>query len=133
MAGSAEGMVTLSGTDEDNADADEATTEADAAELSITENSDFGIYEATLGGVSVAGVVYNRTGNRVTLLSTAVFPEFRGRGIAGRLLGGVFDKLRANGETATLRCPFAAEFVEAHPEYADLVDPTVPGTARNRH
>ncbi|WP_022887392.1 GNAT family N-acetyltransferase [Glaciibacter superstes] len=136
MAGNAEGMVTLTGTEQDGADMDlSVATTPDAEDLIIIEDSDVGIYEATLGGVTVAGVVYSKTGSRVTLLATSVFPEFRGRGIAARLLGGVLDKLRAQGETVTVTCPFAAEFVSAHPEYADVRDSAIPGnsTARRGH
>lgn len=134
MAGNAEGMVTLTGTEQDGADVDRsATTTPDTEDLIITENSDVGIYEAVLGGETVAGVVYSKAGNRVTLLATSVFPEFRGKGIAARLLSGVLDRLRAQGETVTITCPFAAEFVSAHPEYADVLDSAVPGTARHGH
>lgn len=123
MASDPEGMITLTGIEEDGAEADPSTpTTPDTEDLIITENSEVGIYEATLGGVTVAGVVYSKTGSHVTLLATSVFPEFRGRGIAARLLGGVLDKLRARGEAVTITCPFAAAFVSAHPEYADVRD-----------
>ena len=88
-----------------------ATTTPDTEDLIITENSEVGIYEAVLGGETVAGVIYSKTGNRVTLLATSVF--------------------RAQGETATITCPFAAEFVSAHPEYADVLDSAVPGNSTN--
>ncbi len=134
MAGNVEGMVTLTGTDQDEAATEQAaTTGSGPGDLTITENSDVGIYEATRDGITVAGVVYSRTGNRVTLLATSVFPEFRGQGIAGALLGGVLDKLRKEGATATLSCPFAVEFVNAHPEYAQVIDSAAPGSARHRH
>lgn len=131
MASNVDGMVTLTTADQDDPDTNQqATTGTDAGDLTITENSDVGIYEATRDGVTVAGVVYSKTGDRVTLLATSVFPEFRGQGIAGKLLGGVLDKLRAEGATAILSCPFAAEFVNAHPEYAEVV---APGNSRHRH
>ncbi|SDL04539.1 hypothetical protein SAMN04487916_105144 [Arthrobacter sp. ov407] len=84
-----------------------------------------------MGGETVAGVIYSKTGNRVTLLATSVFPAFRGKGIPARLLSGILEKLRAQGETATMTCPFAAEFVSAHPEYADVLDSAVPGNSTN--
>ncbi|MHA6694860.1 GNAT family N-acetyltransferase [Homoserinimonas sp. A520] len=136
MADNAEGMVTLTGLDQDGADTDpSAPTTPDMEDLIITENSEVGIYEATLKGVTVAGVVYSKTGSHITLLATSVFPEFRGRGIAARLLGGVLDRLRAQGESVTITCPFAAAFVSAHPEYADFRDSAIPGntTARRKH
>ncbi|MFL1377747.1 GNAT family N-acetyltransferase [Nocardiopsis protaetiae] len=128
-----EGMVTLTGADQDGTGVDQTgATGTDAGGLTITENSDAGVYEAALGGTTVAGVVYSRAGDRVALLATSVLPEYRGRGIAGLLLGGVLEKIRAEGGTATLGCPFTAEFVDAHPEYADVVDSSFPGTARHR-
>lgn len=133
MAGNAEGMITLTGVEQDAADADLSAVTAPDTEDPIIEDSDVGIYEATLGGVTVAGVVYSKTGSRVTLLATSVFPEFRGKGNAARLLGGVLDKLRAQGETVTITCPFAAEFVSAHPEYADVRDSAIAGNSTVRH
>jgi predicted GNAT family acetyltransferase len=132
MAGKAEGMVSPTGIDQDGADVDlSATTTPDTEDLIITENSEVGIYEAVLGGETVAGVIYSKTGNRVTLLATSVFPAFRGKGIPARLLSGILDKLRTQGETATMTCPFAAEFVSAHPEYADVIDSAVPENSAN--
>jgi predicted GNAT family acetyltransferase len=128
MAGNTESMVALTGTEQDGTDGDlSAATAPDTEDLVITENSEVGIYEAALGGRTVAGVVYSKTGNRVTLLATSVFPEYRGKGIAARLLGGVLDKLRAQGETVAVTCPFGAAFVNAHPEYADILDSAMPG------
>jgi len=131
MADEKAGMITLTGTAMDAPDATQAASGgADPGELIITENSAVGIYEATRDGVTVAGAVYSRTGDRVTLLATSVFPEFRGQGIAGVLLGAVLDRLRAEGATVILSCPFAAEFVAEHPEYAGVI---APGAARQSH
>jgi predicted GNAT family acetyltransferase len=128
MAGTAESMVFPAGREQDGADADlSATTPPDAEELVITENSAIGIYEAVLGGEIVAGVIYSKALNRVALLATSVFPAFRGKGIPAKLLSGVLDRLRAQGATVTISCPFAAEFVGAHPEYADVLGLAVPG------
>jgi predicted GNAT family acetyltransferase len=131
MADETASMITLTGTAMDAPDATQAAfAGADPGELIITENSAVGIYEATRDGVTVAGAVYSRTGDRVTLLATSVFPEFRGQGIAGMLLGAVLDRLRAEGATVILSCPFAAEFVAEHPEYAGVI---APGAPRHSH
>lgn len=129
MADSTDGMMILTTTGQDEPDAgQEATATGD---LAITENPAAGVFEATRDGETVAGVVYSRSGDRVTLLATSVFPAFRGQGIAGMLLSGVLDRLRAEGATATLSCSFATEFVEAHPEYADVLESSsLGGTAR---
>jgi len=100
---------------------------------SSSDNSELGVYEATIGGRTAAGLVYNQVGSRVTLLATSVLPEFRGKGLAARLTGAVLDELRMQGETATITCPFAAAFANAHPEYADVLDPAFPGAHTAGH
>ena len=86
-----------------------------------------------MDGKLAAGLLYSRTGDRVLLLATSVFPEFRGKGVAARLLGGVLDSLRKDNMTATVSCPFAAAYIRAHPEYADIVDARFPGNPHGHH
>jgi predicted GNAT family acetyltransferase len=134
MAGNADDMITLTGAEHDPSDPDlSAATTPDAEDLVITSNSETGVYEASIGGRTAAGLVYNTVGNRVTLMATSVLPEFRGKGVAGRLISAVLDELRTQGKTATVTCPFTAAFVNAHPEYADVLDPAFPGAYITRH
>lgn len=132
MDSSQEGMVTLRGTDQVLGELDMSGTADSLAKVTnIANNESASVYELRIEDRTVAGLLYAETGNRVTLLATSVFPEFRGKGL-GKLLGGVLDKLRAEGRTVTLTCPFATAFVHSHPEYADVVDPTFPGNAHSR-
>ena len=134
MESSQESMVTLTETDQVIRELEYSTTGVTEAEkVTITDNKEAGAYELWVDGKTAAGLLYNETGTRVTILATAVFPKFRGKGIAGKLLGGVLDLLRAEGRTVTLTCPFATAFVHSHPQYADVVDPTFPGNARSGH
>ena len=134
MESNQESMVTLTGSDQVVRDlAHPATGAIEAEKVTITDNKEAGVYELWVDGQTAAGLLYNEAGTRVTILATAVFPKFRGKGIAGNLLGGVLDLLRAEGRTATLTCPFATAFVHSHPQYADVVDPTFPGNARSGH
>ena len=78
MAEKTEDMVALAGIEHDAAEVDlSATTRPDTEDLIIIENADLGTYEAVLGSETVAGVVYSKAGDRVTLLATSVFPAFR--------------------------------------------------------
>jgi predicted GNAT family acetyltransferase len=129
MADNAEDMITLTSADQDSGDPNlSGATAPDTEDLTITDNSDLSTYEATIGGQTAAGLIYNKVGNRVILMATSVLPEFRGKGVAARLIGGVLDELRRQGKTATITCPFTATFVNAHPEYADVLDPAFPGS-----
>ena len=134
MESNQESMVTLTGSDQVVRElAHPATGAIEAEKVTITDNKEAGAYELWVDGKTAAGLLYNETGTRVTILATAVVPKFRGKGIAGKLLGGVLDLLRAEGRTVTLTCPFATAFVHSHPQYADVVDPTFPGNARSGH
>ena len=134
MESNQESMVTLTGSYQVVRQlAHPATGAIEAEKVTITDNKEAGVYELWVDGQTAAGLLYNEAGTRVTILATAVFPKFRGKGIAGNLLGGVLDLLRAEGRTATLTCPFATAFVHSHPQYADVVDPTFPGNARSGH
>jgi hypothetical protein len=83
MAGNPKDMITLTSAEQDVADSSlSGATAPDAEDLVITDNSELSIYEATIGGRTAAGLVYNKVGNRVVLMATSVFPEFRGKGVA---------------------------------------------------
>ena len=126
-------MVTLSATDHVLGElAPPGTAHILGEQNNITDDKVASVYELHVDDRTVAGLLYTKNGNRVTLLATSVFPEFRGKGLAGKLLGGVLDRLRAEGRTVTLTCPFATAFVHSHPEYADVVDPSFPGNAHSR-
>lgn len=134
MAGNAENMITLTSAAQDLGGSDlSGFNPPDAEDLVITENSALGIYEAKIKGRTAAGIVYNKVGSRVVLMATSVLPEFRGKGLAARLIGGVLNELRMQGKTATVTCPFAAAFVKSHPEYADVLDPAFPGSHIAEH
>lgn len=127
-------MITLTSTDLMVGEVERSAASATGAEkITITDNREAGAYELAVDGQTAAGLLYTETGTRVTILATSVFPAFRGKGIAGELLGEVLDMLRAEGRTVTLTCPFATAFVQSHPEYADVVDPAFPGIARRMH
>ena len=134
MESNQESMVTLTGSDQVVRElAHPATGAIEAEKVTITDNKEAGVYELWVDGQTAPGLLYNEAGTWVIIFVTALFPKFRGKGIAGNLLGGVLDLLRAEGRTATLTCPFATAFVHSHPQYADVVDPTFPGNARSGH
>lgn len=129
MADNAEDMITLTNAEQDSGGSNQSgATAPDTEDLVITDNREGGVYEAMIGGRTAAGLVYSQVGHRVVLMAASVLPDFRGKGVAGKLIGGVLDELRRQGKTATVSCPFTAAFVKAHPEYADVLDPRFPGS-----
>ena len=48
-------------------------------------------------------------------------------GIATALARGTFELLRKSGRKAILKCSFLVHFINAHPEYADIVEASIGG------
>ena len=100
-------------------------------DFAVVNDAKTGSYEAIAGGRMIAGLPYKIAGDdRLVLLATSVFPEFRQQGIATELIRRVLDDVRAQGRTVTIMCPVVRTFVDRNPEYADLVDAKYPGVAR---
>lgn len=68
----------------------------------------------------IAFATYRRAGGVITFLHTETPPHLRGRGIASRLIRGAFEQVRAEGLKVRAFCPFVADYIAAHPEFADL-------------
>ncbi len=82
-----------------------------------------GRYEILVDGV-VAGFtqVREHDGGVVAMPHTVVEGAFEGRGLAGGLVRGALDDLRARGRLVPPFCPYVKGWIERHPDYRDLVD-----------
>lgn len=78
-------------------------------------------YEIHVDGVFAGLTQAIEDGEIVTMPHTKVFDEFAGQGLAGQLVGGALDDIRARGKKIVAECPYVAQFVVKHPEYADLL------------
>jgi uncharacterized protein len=104
---------------------------APALDFTVVNDEKTGAYWAMVGDREIAGLPYEVAGDdRVVLLATSVFPEFRKQGVATELTRRVLDDVRAHGKTVTVMCPIVHAFIEHNPEYADLIDPEYPGVAK---
>jgi hypothetical protein len=56
------------------------------------------------------------------LLHTVIDPDYEGHGVGSALARGALDDVRARGMSVVARCPFIAEYITRHDEYADLLD-----------
>lgn len=57
----------------------------------------------------------------VVLPHTEIVPDRRDEGLGAELVRGALDDLRASGARVRPLCWYVVEFVDEHPEYADLV------------
>lgn len=73
------------------------------------------------GKKSIGGLGYTRNGNVVSLVHTVVSPEYRGRGIARRLVAHAVAWARREGVKLVPACSFAVAEFAKNPQYADVL------------
>jgi predicted GNAT family acetyltransferase len=105
---------------------------AETPEITVRDNVEAQVYDALIGDQVVGSIVYERSGQRLVFSHTIVEPEFRSRGIGTVLVTKALDDIRARGMTLTNYCEFVADFIAAHPGYANLIDAEHPGHPRRR-
>jgi uncharacterized protein len=87
----------------------------------ITHNADQNRYELFVDGSLASIAEYRMEGDRVVIFHTETGHEFRGRGLAAELVDWALKDIRDKGQTVVPQCWFVADYIEAHPEYRDLV------------
>jgi hypothetical protein len=97
-------------------------------EITVKHNAQSRSYDAFVDGEFAGTLVYEHAEDRrLVFTHTFVEPQFRGHGIGHALVRGALDDVRAKGGTVTNFCDVVARYINAHPEYADLLDATHPG------
>jgi len=71
------------------------------------------------GGLAFAN--YRRTPSAVVITHTETPRALRGRGIASELVKGALELIRADGHKVIAGCGFVVDYLQKHPEYADIV------------
>ncbi|WP_413452003.1 GNAT family N-acetyltransferase [Georgenia phoenicis] len=92
------------------------------AEIEVRDVPSRHRYEATADGELLGVAVYERDGDVVVLTHTVVEPAAEGQGVGSALARAALDAARTEGLRVLPQCSFMAGWVDAHPEYADLVD-----------
>ena len=69
---------------------------------------------------SVAFANYRVTPSAVIITHTETPRALRGRGIASELVKGALDLIRADGRKVVAGCSFVVDYLQKHPEVADL-------------
>lgn len=64
---------------------------------------------------------YRMSPAAVIITHTETPRSLRGRGIASELVRGALEIIRADGQKVVGACGFVADYLDKHPEYADLV------------
>ena len=80
------------------------------------------LYALDVDGTLLAETTFPAAGNCVVDINhTFVDESLRGQGIAGQMMETVVGVLRQRGLKARTGCPYAAAWMERHPDYIDLL------------
>jgi predicted GNAT family acetyltransferase len=71
------------------------------------------------GGEALA--FYRLADGVMTITHTEVPADVRGRGLGSQMIRGVLQDVRTLGLKVVPRCPFVADYIRRHPEFADLL------------
>jgi predicted GNAT family acetyltransferase len=97
-------------------------------EVTVKNNVQSRSYDALVDGKVAGSIIYEQADERrVIFTHSFVEPKFRGRGVGSALVRGALEDVRTKGLTLTNFCDFVAHYIDAHPEYADLLDAAHPG------
>ena len=89
--------------------------------IKVTDAPEAHRFEARVDGQLAGFLAYQRRPEALELVHTEVLSEFEGKGVGSVLIRHVLDGVRARGDVIIPMCPFVAEFIRRHPDYADLV------------
>ena len=86
----------------------------------VRDNRDKSRFELDVGK-EMAFANYRLTPPAVIITHTETPRVLRGRGIASELIKGALELIRSDGRKVIAGCGFVVDYLEKHPEYADLV------------
>jgi predicted GNAT family acetyltransferase len=95
-------------------------------ELSVVENEELRRYELLLEGTTAGTLDFRVLGEQRVLGHTEVIAEHRGRGLGTALIQAVLDDLIAEEVRITNYCPAVERFLQGHPTYLVVLDPSHP-------
>lgn len=85
----------------------------------VRNNTALSRYELDVDG-TVAFADYRLAPGKVIITHTETPRALRGHGIASRLVQGALEQIRADGLKVVAGCGFVVDYLEKHPEFADV-------------
>ena len=88
----------------------------------ITDNAALHRFELHADGAT-AFLLYDRHNDLLRLIHTEVPDSLQGKGIGSKLVTAVLQFAQENQLRIVPLCPFVAQYLQRHPEYAAIVEP----------
>jgi len=89
--------------------------------LEVVDNPDRSRYELRDDGHLVGFTEYHERDGVLVFPHTVITTPKRGAGYGSALVQAALDDVRLRGRRIVAECPFVAEFIADHPDYADLL------------
>lgn len=87
----------------------------------VVDVPEAGRFELREGGAVVGIADYRLDGDVLVVPHTEIVRSRRGEGLGAVLVSGMLDLVRASGRTVRPLCWYVAQYVDEHPEQADVV------------
>ena len=97
------------------------SVEADESDVVVRRDDDAGRYEIAVEGRVLGYADFHVRDGVMVLPHTVTDPASRGQGLAGQLVKVILDEAREDGVKVSPQCWYVAQYIDNHPEYADLV------------
>jgi predicted GNAT family acetyltransferase len=91
----------------------------------VEDNPTQGRFELRVDGELVGWSEYRPAGASVIVAHTEIDAQREGEGLGSVLVRAALDDIRASGKTVIPTCAFTAAYIRRHPEYVELVDPSL--------
>jgi hypothetical protein len=89
--------------------------------MEFRKNAERSRYELIDAGEVVAIADYRESPEAVGFPHTETSPSRRGQGLAAELVRQALDDVRTTGRRVIPSCWYVADFIDANPDYADLL------------
>ncbi len=90
--------------------------------LEVKRNEGARRYELVSDSGELIGLIdFRIMGSVIDLFHAETNPAHGGKGYGSRMVEGALADIRSQGLTVKASCPFVSDYLEKHPEYADLL------------
>jgi hypothetical protein len=91
----------------------------DLEKLEVTHNEAEHTFEVWIDGY-LSKLEYIRDGKNFVITHVGVYPEFRGQGVAGKIVQAGLEYARQNSLRVIPMCAYAAAYIRRNPQYIEL-------------
>jgi len=91
----------------------------DLDKLEVTHNAAENTFEVRIGGY-LSKLDYLQDGKNFVIMHVGVFPEFRGQGVAGKIVEASLKYARENSLRVIPMCSYAASYIRNNPQHIEL-------------